>query len=69
LYVARNCQKTQKPNLDRGEKIKTIAVSFEKFIKIILDKKSLTNKGFALEVAQMVIDKKLDKFKNKLFKK
>lgn len=69
LYVARNCQKTKKPNLDRGEKIKTVAVSFEKFIKTILDKKSPTNKRFALDVAYMVMENKLTEFKKKLFKK
>jgi len=69
LFVARNCYKTKKPQLDAGEKIKTVAVSFDKFIKIVLDKKSPTNKRFALDVAWMVIDNKLDEFKRKLFRK
>jgi ADP-ribose pyrophosphatase len=69
LFVARNCKKTKKPQLDAGEKIKTVPVSFEKFIKITLDKKSPTNKRFALDVAYMVMENKLNLFKQKLLRK
>jgi ADP-ribose pyrophosphatase YjhB (NUDIX family) len=33
-FIAKNCRKTKKPSLDPGEKIKTVSVNLEKFIKI-----------------------------------
>lgn len=67
-FIARNCKKVQEPTEDPGEKIKTVAVNFNKFIKIILDKKSPMTKQFALRILRMKYSGELNKFKQKLFK-
>lgn len=36
-FVARNCKKTQEPRLDSGEKINIIEVSWDEFLRILLD--------------------------------
>lgn len=33
-FVALNCKKTSKPHLDSGEKIKTMLVTFDEFVKL-----------------------------------
>ena len=68
-FVARNCKKIRKPTKDPGEEIKTITVNFDKFIKIILDKKPPTSKEFALRILRMKYAGELNKFKKLLFKK
>ncbi len=68
FFVATNCQKVAKQNLDPGEKIKIITVSFELFIQMIEDKKIFTGQlGF--DILKMKLDGNLSQFKKKLFKK
>lgn len=38
-FIARNCRVIQPQNLDSGEKIKLLMVSFDEYLKIILDEK------------------------------
>lgn len=66
-FVARDCKKIQEPAKDPGEKIKIIAVDFDKFIKITLDKNSPMTKQFALRILRMKYSGELNKFKQKLF--
>lgn len=69
LYVARNCKKVKKQMLDAGEKITTVPVSYNQFIKNILDKNSTLSRGFVLYILRLKLANKLSQFKNKLFKK
>lgn len=69
VYVARNCEKIQKPKLDKGEKIKSVAVTFDKFMKIVLDQNSYMIREFVLEILRIKNAGKLNEFKKKLFKK
>jgi len=66
FFIATDCKKITKQNLDSGEKISIITVSFDQFIKMIEDKKIFTGQlGF--DILKMKLDGKLNQFKNKLF--
>jgi len=68
FYVARNCRKVAEPNLDAGEKIDVIPVSFDGFIKHVIDPEFWGNKDFVIDVLRMKDDPvRLDEFKRKLF--
>ena len=68
VYVARNCKKIKKPKLDPGEKIKNIEVSFNEFVRIMLDKNSHhVVKELVMDILRMKVEGKLKKLKNKLF--
>lgn len=68
LFIARDCQKVAKQNLDAGEKIKVAEVNFDKFYQMTQsDKfwgKDLANDLFRIKNNK----KKLAEFKQKLFK-
>lgn len=66
IYVARNCAKKAKQNLDVGEKIRVMPVGFGRFLKII-DSKKFKNRDFydyIIKIKQN--EKKLKKFKKRL---
>jgi ADP-ribose pyrophosphatase len=68
VYIARNCKKTANQNLDAGEKIKILPVSFEKFLKII-DSEKFRDKDFYSYISKIKqSENKLNEFKKKLFK-
>lgn len=69
LYVARDCKKIKSIKKDRGEKTKAVPVTFGQFIKIVTDKNSSLSKEFILNILRMKAERKLNQFKNKLFKK
>ncbi len=66
LFVARNCTKVQEPQLDPGEKIETVACSFEEFMKIV-EKDEYWGNELALDMLKMKEEGKLAAFKKKLF--
>ncbi|HWY79206.1 MAG TPA: NUDIX hydrolase [Candidatus Sulfotelmatobacter sp.] len=69
VYVARNCKKIAEQQLDPGEQIEVKKVSFDEFIKIASSEK-FWNQFFTSDILRMRLDKeKLEKFKQKLFKK
>lgn len=67
-FVARDCTFKQSPILDSGEKIKTVKVSFDEFVDIVLSDK-FWGLEFALDIAKMKLSNKLKDFKKMLFKK
>jgi ADP-ribose pyrophosphatase len=68
-YIARNCKKTAEQNLDAGEKIKVLTISFDEFLDIV-DSEKFHGKDFANDIFRIKQDKnKLKEFKNKLFTK
>lgn len=67
-FIARNCQKKCNQNLDAGEKIKILEISFDKFINLILDNKFYRG-GFTFDLLKMKLNGTLHKFKQKLFKR
>ncbi|OGH94078.1 MAG: hypothetical protein A2538_02135 [Candidatus Magasanikbacteria bacterium RIFOXYD2_FULL_41_14] len=66
-FIARDCKKTQEPNLDAGEKIKTFAVSFDELVDMVLGEK-FYGTDFALHVAKLKIRNRLDDLRTLLFK-
>jgi len=68
FLIAHDCQKITEQNLDSGEKITLQKVTFEQFIKY-LTTTELYSSGFTVDILKMKLDKKINKFKQKLFKK
>lgn len=66
LFVARNCKKVADPKLDPGEKIETIACSFDEFEKIV-ERDEYWGNELALDILKMKQEGKLEKFKQQLF--
>ncbi|MEK7571963.1 MAG: NUDIX domain-containing protein [Patescibacteria group bacterium] len=67
LYVARNCKKVAEQQLDAGEKIETIEMSFEEFVELVISEKYWGNE-LAFDILKMKLDKKkLEDFRRKLF--
>lgn len=62
-FIAKDCKKIAEQNLDGGEKINLIYVSFDEFVKIILQKKETTNLKVKL------LEAKLDPKKMQALKK
>mgnify|MGYP001618991409 CR=1 FL=1 len=67
-FIARDCQKIQKQNLDKGEKIKMLSLNFEEFTKILVAK-NFRSQDIALDVLGLAYQGKLNQFKKLLFKK
>ena len=63
IFVARNCRKTTKQNLDAGEKISLDFVDFNQFFNLILEKKISSN------IREKFLEGKLDSEKIKEIKK
>lgn len=67
LFVARNCTKVAEPQLDPGEKIDVVNVSFEDFLEIV-SAEEFRSQNIANDILRMRLDKeKLEEFKQKLF--
>ena len=66
-FIAKNCQKKYRQELDAGEKIKLIEVNFEDFVDIVLSN-NFWGQDFALYVAKLKASGKLNEFKKLLFK-
>lgn len=67
-YIARNCVQIQKQQPDKGEKIKVLKVNFQEFIDILL-KDNFRSQDLVIDVLKLSQQKKLNQFKQKLFKK
>lgn len=67
-FIARNCRKIQKQNLDKGEKIKMLSLNFKEFIKILLVN-NFRSQDIALDILRLTYQSKLNQFKKNLFKK
>lgn len=65
-FIAKNCKKINKPELDSGEKIKVFLVSFERFIDLVTSEE-FRNKEFSFMILKMIHEKKLEDFKKMLF--
>lgn len=65
-FIAKNCVKSAEPNLDPGEKISPLLVSFDEFMEIILDK-NFRSKDLTLDILTMYYRGKLEEFKKLLF--
>lgn len=66
-YVARNCKKTNNKNPDAGEKIKTVALTFQQFIDLIFHK-DFRGQSIMYEIVKAKLQGKEKQFKQKLFK-
>jgi ADP-ribose pyrophosphatase len=67
LFAARNCRKVGEPNLDGGEKIDVIEVSWDKFLEKV-SSESFWGQIIANDILRMRLDAaKLEIFKKKLF--
>lgn len=67
-FIANDCQKTKKPILDPGEKIKLKTVTFDEFIKIVAQD-NFRDKEISLKVFTMIGDPKKLKEMKKLLKR
>lgn len=69
VYIFRDCEKTQEPELDGGEKIKNIFISFEEFLKLT-DLDEFRHKVIALILLRLRLNAKAKKeFKKLIFGK
>jgi len=66
-FIARDCKRISEPELDSGEKIKVLLLSFEEFISEVLSE-DFRNKEFANMVLRMYYDDSLDDFKRFIFR-
>ena len=67
-YIARNCKKIAEQNLDSGERIEVKPVSFEEFIRIMIEEDS-RSQDVTFEILKMHYKGEIENFKQKLFKK
>lgn len=68
LFAARNCEKVAKQNLDAGEKIEVKEVHFDEFLDIVSSEK-FWSRDIANDILRKRLEpKKLDEFKNNLYK-
>src|SRR5262249_3876465 len=65
-FIARNCQYTAKPQLDPGEKIEQLALTFAEFQKFVEHDDYLA-KDLALEMFRLEKKGTLNEFKTRLF--
>jgi len=68
VYIARNCEKTQKPQLDAGEKNEVELLSWEKFMQFI-SKDDFRLLNIALHVLRLQQRRELEALKKKIFGK
>jgi 8-oxo-dGTP pyrophosphatase MutT (NUDIX family) len=67
LFAARNCKKVAEPNLDAGEKIDVIEVTWEEFLEKV-SSENFWGQIIANDILRMRVDQqKLASFKKKLF--
>ncbi|MFC1687540.1 NUDIX hydrolase [Patescibacteria group bacterium] len=67
-FIAKDVQKTHKPNLDSGEKITTYKYTFKQFLALA-DKKDYWDRELVLELLRAQADaKKMRQLKKRLFK-
>ncbi len=67
-FIARNCKKVQKPNLDAGEKIQTKVINFEDFIKLTEEPKFWISPEFINYLLRLQSNKKKkEEFRKLLF--
>ncbi len=64
-FIAKDCKKIAKQNLDGGEKIKLMYVNFDEFVNIILQKKETTN--LKVKLLEARLDPKKMRALKKLF--
>jgi ADP-ribose pyrophosphatase YjhB (NUDIX family) len=69
-YIARDCQKVAKQNLDGGEKITLIKKTFDQFIKDIISAPNLVS-PFICDILKIKLDSKkaINEFKKQIFEK
>lgn len=65
FYIARNCKKIAKQNLDAGEKITIKELSFAEFIETCISDK-FWGKDFTMELLKMKVNGELEDFEKKL---
>lgn len=66
LFAARNCRKVAEPNLDAGERIDVVEVSWEEFLEKVSSER-FWGQIIANDILRMRLDqKKLDSFKKNL---
>ena len=66
LFIARNCKKVAGQNLDAGEKIELMEVSFDEFVQIV-QSKEFWGKELALHLFRLEKEGELNEFKHRLF--
>jgi ADP-ribose pyrophosphatase len=66
LFIARNCKKVAEPHLDPGEKIETVAYTFDEFMEVV-QKDEYWGSELALDMLKMEKAGKLETFKRQLF--
>lgn len=64
-YIARGCEKVQDQNLDSGEKMKLIEVTFEEFVDIVFDENFRDDELFR-EFAMAKIEGRMEELKLKI---
>lgn len=65
-FIARNCRQAATPNLDNGEKIEIIKLSFDEFIERYTSKDAWDGE-FTNDLLHMKLENKLGELKKKLF--
>jgi ADP-ribose pyrophosphatase len=66
-FVAKNCTKTTEPDLDPGERITPILVTFDEFMDVIMSG-DFRSKDLTLDILKLHYQGKLDEFKKMLFR-
>ena len=68
-FIARNCRKIQEQKLDAGEKIETVLVNFEEFVKLTEEKNFWVSPEFINYILRLQFNPQLkEEFRKKLFK-
>ncbi len=65
-FIARECKKIAEQNLDPGEKITPMLVSFDEFMEIIIDP-NFQSKDLSLDILTLYYKGQLEEFKKMLF--
>jgi ADP-ribose pyrophosphatase len=66
-FIMKDCKKISKQNLDNGERIEPVLVSFDKFVEIV-SKEEFRNKDFSNYIFRLKQDKKkLEEFRKIIF--
>ena len=66
LFIARDCKKVSEPKLDPGEKIETLELTFDEFVKKIEHDEYWGNQ-LVMDILRMEKEGTLNAFKEKLF--
>jgi len=67
IYIAKNCRKTGQQNLDAGEKIEILELSFDQFVEHVLDPKFCSREIVENFLRMKLEPNKLEEFRKRIF--